>query len=169
MDCVDITDLVDHIPFTSMATLHNEGKRKRNTVFLRRVASVIVVHLAEYVGFGMGNSKRTEKQDLADLSRRLIAKVIIGKNPLAVKPAEIIKVLPDSLGNNDSLGFFDRGFLLWSRSPAGNDHIDVGIDTRMEGKDHRSVPMPILQLTCVVYHESIDHINPVPLSAEAPP
>jgi hypothetical protein len=121
-----------------MVTLQNEGKRKREAVFLRRITSVIIGHIAEYIRFGMGNSERTEEQDLTDLSRPLKAKLIIGKNPLTVKSAEIIKILPDPLGENDSPGFFDRGFLLWSRSPSGNDHIDVGIDTWMEGKDHRS-------------------------------
>jgi hypothetical protein len=62
--------------------------------------------------------------------------VVIWEDPRTIMERKVIKIRSHPLGENDSVGSLDQLFFLWSRGSAGNNSIDISIDTRMEGKDH---------------------------------
>jgi hypothetical protein len=64
------------------------------------------------------------------------AVVVIWEDPRTIRESKVIQILSHPLGEDDSMGLLDQLFFLWSRGPAGNNEIDISIDTRMEGKNH---------------------------------
>jgi hypothetical protein len=84
----------------------------------------------------MRNSHSAEEKGVTNLARMSKAVVVIWEDPRTIAEREVIKIRSHPLGENDSVGSLDQLFFLWSRGSAGNNSIDISIDTRMEGKNH---------------------------------
>jgi hypothetical protein len=62
----------------------------------------------------------------------MVSMIVIRKNQLTMFPAEIVKILTNPLREDDGFGSLNQCFLFWLRGSAGNNDIDICIDTRMK-------------------------------------